>query len=297
MAQPVRLWKGGVRDPDDETNARFWITLERKRDPHTVNDGYLNILRQSLKYVGKLRDPDTKLFVFRDLPKVERLKTTEHEADPIPDDVVAEILPTLPPHLQEVILLTAFFGFRHAEAFGLTVQQVDFQRKGIVMKARGVKERRNSFLAGSDKAMTCLRQLVDQLARRGVNHLITYKTPAKVARFRPIRTGYHTWRRRCWNWSRRSTAGRGAGMTCAPPSLPTSPSRKAPIAAQTVARHVSFATTQRYIAAAQDLSGATLLKPSQRPLVNAALKTLGGKAAKVLPQSLPSQDCHLKKGG
>jgi hypothetical protein len=117
LARPVQLWKGGVRDASNEANARFWKTREAARDPHTVNDLYLNVLRQALKHAAKLRDPATKAFVFRDLPKVQRLKTERRDADPIPDAIVDEIFPSFPQHLQEAILLTAFFGFRRTEAF------------------------------------------------------------------------------------------------------------------------------------------------------------------------------------
>lgn len=284
LARPRRVWKGGPRRRDDPADARFWKEIpDRRRGPATTNL-YLNVLRQALDRARQIRDSVTGRPALEDPPPVPRLPVPKRRARPVPEDVLGDVLAAAPAHVAEAIVVTLHFGLRRGEAFGLTIDQVDQAARGIWLEAERVKDREDAFLPGSPAAMAYLARLAAQARARGVRHLIAWRREKKglgpKEGWRPIRSPKTAWKTamarieaahgRRWRWH----DIRAAFITDVA-------RRSGPLAAQALARHSDFATTQLYIDVAADEIRAAADATATRP----ALRVVGENSLTPFPDT------------
>lgn len=269
-AETLKIWCGGPkRDPADRENARFWRASQRKRSPSTINL-YLKTLALAIGHAARQRDPVTGALAIPHPPAVPVLKTTKRKARPVPDDALAAAMAIVPAHVKDAIMLTLYFGFRKGEVFGLTIDQIDQGARGIWLAAADVKNDADAFLPGAPAAMAFAGDLVDQARARGATHLITWRRTIKNAerqakeKWRPIANPKRAWSTamtaiakrfgRKWRWHdiRASFITQVAITSGA-------------VAAQKLARHASFQTTQGYIDVADDVGRRAAAGAADRP--------------------------------
>lgn len=181
--QPVMVYMGaGVSKAEAIAKGKDLSKLYRPaKDGRTRSDStinrYLDCLREALRIAYELRDPKTGEMMFkRAMPKVPDLDEPERLPRPISDDDIWAAVERAPAHLAWAILLTRLMGFRKAEVFGLTVQQVDFQNRGIWLAAEVTKGNRDEFIPAGAEAMELLEYLAAEAMARGTDYLITYRT-------------------------------------------------------------------------------------------------------------------------
>lgn len=269
--RPRLLWKGGpLRDPGDPKHARFWVTGKTLRGPHTSNL-YLGTLRQALQHGCRVKDPVSGRPVLSAAPHVPELATPKRKARPVPDAVLIALRSLLPQHAIEAMTVTLLFGFRRGEAFTLTIPQVDFDAHGVRLEAEGVKENEDAFIPGSPIAMRYLKRLITQARKRGVNELITWRRRHEGEAWRALKRPKSSWRRamaeielrfgKRWRWhDLRAAFITHVALT------------SGGLAAQSLARHSEFSTTQAYIEVADDVRRRAAEKVTARP----ALKAIAG---------------------
>jgi integrase len=269
LRQPLRIWVGGPRQKEKQTE-KSWSAhpTGKTRSPATVNR-YLPLLRAAFNRAYQTRDPGTRERAIDDIPPIPKLAELKRKARPVPDEVLVDLMTTLPAHVVEALKLTLFFGFRRNEAFSLTIGQVDGDAGGIRLEAKNVKNRTDAFIPGSRRAMQFLAQLADQARNRGTRQLITWRglvadeKKLAVATWRPIKSPKSAWTRamgeiekrygRRWRWHDiRAAYITQIAMT------------SGPIAAQKLARHSDFKTTAGYVEVADDVIRAAAETASDR---------------------------------
>lgn len=264
----ISIWKGGPdRDPTAPGNAHFWTVSDAVRAPATVNL-YLGTVRQIFARAAAHRNPMTGDLVFKWLPTVPELRRSKRKPRPTPDQVSAEIMAIMPPHVVDAMMLTAMYGFRKGEGFGLLRTQVDWGAQGVRLHAEDVKDDEDAFLPGSQFAMGYLWCLDIEAEARGTRHLITYRR-GNNGQWKPIAKPRSAWRRarkfmqakygRTWRWHDL----RGAFITHVALN-------NAGVVAQQLARHSDFATTQGYIEVADEIRRLAADRISDRALLIAA---------------------------
>lgn len=284
-AQPRKVWAGGPRrDPALPTNARFWKIRHGTRGPATVNL-YLKLLRQALDHAAQVRDPLTGAPVIAHAPKVIDLDVPKRKARPVPDAVLSEVLDKLPQHTRDAVVLTLFFGFRRGEVFSLEIKHVDVEARGVRLEAEDVKDDEDAFLPGSPEAMAYLQRLVDEARARGVTRLITWQRKRKDPElqkkepWRPLSSS-----KRAWSTAMKAIAGthgkrwrwhdiRAAFITHVAVT-------SGAIAAQHLARHSRYETTQGYVEPADEVRRAAADRAADRP----ALALVGKKSQTARPK-------------
>lgn len=191
--QPVMIYLGGpAKKGDVRTGRELYKALDRKRSDASINR-YLDTLRAVYKLAHKMRD-GTGERLMKDLIDVPKLKTKKRMPRPMPLSLAQQVMAEAPPHLADAIDLTTAFGFRRAEVFGLTDDQVDFEANGIWLDGDHVKENRDNFLPASPATMAKLRKLVDRAQAAGQKHLILYLDP-RTKKLRPIKKPGAAWAR------------------------------------------------------------------------------------------------------
>lgn len=191
--QPVMIYLGGpAKKNQAKTGRELYKALDRNRTDSSINR-YLDTLRAVFKLAHKMRDGTGKRLL-PDLIDVPKLKTKKRMPRPMPLAMAQEMMADAPPHLADAIDLTTYFGFRRAEVFGLTDDQVDFEANGIWLDGDHVKENRDGFLPASPATMTKLRRLVDRARAAGQKHLILYLDP-QTKKLRPIKKPGAAWAR------------------------------------------------------------------------------------------------------
>lgn len=272
--QPMRSWQGGPRrDPSDEENAGFWKTLDKTRAPATVNL-ILTMLRQALDRATKVRDPITGRPALEVAPKVPEVAVPRRKARPVPDDVLSELLGSVPQHLREAITLVLYFGFRRGEVFGLEIHNVDFDAGGIRLFAENVKDSEDTFLPGAPEAMDYLRQLVKQARERGQRRLITWRRERKD----PEATARQPWltiksSKKAWNTAmdaiEKKTGRRWRLHDVRAAFITHVAMTSGQLAAQALARHSDYDTTRAYVEVADELRRTAADRAAIRPALKA----------------------------
>jgi integrase len=255
-AQTLKVWTGGPGfDRADEDAAAFWKDTGKTRSPATVNRR-LAILRLILGRAHTMRDPVSQDEVLPRVPSFEDLQEPRRRARPTPEPVLERLMAILPQHTVDAMVITLYFGFRRGEAFGLQEGNVDWHAGGVRLWAETVKDAEDAFLPGSQEAMGYLRCLAMEAQERGVRTLISYrrqaKDPAKAGPWQPIANSRRAWgtamgriemefgRRWRWHDLRAAFITHVAMMA-------------GPMAAQKLARHADFDTTQGYIEVADEV--------------------------------------------
>ncbi len=264
LAQPIKIWTGGP-GADDEAPESVWKATARTRAAPTVNR-YLSLLRQILTRAGEMRDSNGKL-VLEAVPAVKDLPELKRRARPVPEPVLERALAMLPPHAREAVILTLFFGFRKSEVFGLEVPQVDFVANGIWLAAEDVKDREDAFLPGAPQAMAFLRQLVDQAEARGTRRLITYRRhpdSATPAQWKPIAGSRTAWKR-VMDAIEKDTGRRYRWHDVRAAFITHVALTAGAVAAQRMARHSDYETTQAYVEVADTIRRGAATDAAARP--------------------------------
>jgi integrase len=272
LNQFIMSWQGGPkRDPASEENQKFWRATTKKRQPDTVNL-YLAVIRAVLERAGKLRDPVTGKLILEQVPVVRDLPTRKRRARPVPDSVIDDLWTLLPSHNVDAVVLTLFFGFRRSEVFSLQIHNVDFDARGIRLFAEHVKDEEDTFLPGVPEAMEYLEALVGQAKDRDTTYLITWRTehkdPSKNGPWRPIKSPKRAWKRamkiveatfgRRFRWhDLRASFITHIAMT------------SGQLAAQALARHSDYATTQAYVEVADEMRRTAAERAINRPSLSA----------------------------
>jgi integrase len=264
LKKPIMIWHGGAsRKPTDPDADKFWKQhATRKRTNATVNRA-LPPLRAIFQRAYDTRDPITRERAIDEIPVIKDLPEGKRKARPVPDHVITETQETLPAHVTEAMIATLYFGFRKTEAFSLQIHHVDFQAGGIRFKKNEVKNKEDSFLPGSRDAMQFLAMLVDQARERGAKHLITwrrfYKDPARqaAAPWKPIKSP-----KRAWGTVMKRIKARHDVRAAYITQIAL---KAGPVAAQRLARHSDFSTTQGYIDVADEVLRAAAETATQRP--------------------------------
>lgn len=277
--QPVMIWTGGAnRRRDNEQADRFWKPHPqgKTRGPATANR-YLPLLRMAFDRAYKTRDPITRERAVEEVPVIKDLDEPKRKARPTPDAVITELYQLLPEYVIDAIRLTLYFGVRKGEVFRLRVADVDFEARGIRLEHQNVKDDEDAFLPGSRDAMQFLAQLVDQAQDRRTPHLITrrrYRKDATAQAAEPwvdIKSPKTVWRSamvtiekkfgKRWRWHDLRAA-----------FITNIAVNAGPMAAQKLARHSDFATTQGYIDVADEITRAAVEKASDRPALKLVRK-------------------------
>lgn len=272
LAQPIRTWRGGPNlSADDPANAHLWKDTGKTRGPAVANL-YLDILRPLLVRATKVVDPITGRKALEIAPNVTQLKTPKRKARPVPDVVIDDVLDQAPAHLYDAALLMLCFGFRRAEVFGLMRAAIDWRARGLRLYHDAVKDAEDTFLPASDFAMSLLERLDAQAEERGVAHLVTWRPyrrdPAAQAleAWRPLKSPKRSWARimkavkkkHGQTWRLRDM--RSSFITQVAIEV-------GPKAAQAMARHSDFDTTESYIEVADKIRRAAAEAATDRPSI------------------------------
>jgi integrase len=276
LAQTLKVWTGGPghdRDRDEEELHTLWKDTGRTRSPATVNR-YLSLLRQIIGQAAAMRDTDGRT-VLDFVPQIKELPELKRRARPTPEPVLETVIGKLPPHAGEAVILTLFFGFRASEVFTLEIPQVDFTANGVWLAAEDVKDREDAFLPGSSEAMAFLRQLVEQAKERGVRRPITYRrhpNSKKSGEWRPIAGARSAWKR-VMDDVEKETGRRYRWHDLRAAFITHIALTSGPVAAQRMARHSNYETTQAYVEVADKIRRGAATDAAARP----ALKLIGAK--------------------
>lgn len=280
LEAPVMVWRGSSEHQMDEARAAekyLKPTTKRTRGVVSVNRS-LQVLRAVFKRAYETRDPLTGRRAIDDIPPIEDFPEPKRKATPIPEAAIAELFATLPEYVTDAIRATLYFGFRRAEVFSLKISQIDFDANGVRLQAEDVKNNTDAFIPGGPEAMNFLADLVAKARTRGTPYLITRrrvrKDPAQQAQepWLPVHNCKTAWQRamegieqkfgRKWRWhDLRAAYITYVAMT------------SGAVAAQKLARHSDFATTQRYIEVADEITRAAADRAAARPI----LAVVGGK--------------------
>lgn len=269
LKQPMLIWIGGSnRKRDDPDAAEFWKPSTKPRSAATVNR-YLPVARMIFDRAHKMRD-ELNRRIIEIIPEIKDLQELKRKPRPIPDKVTIDIAAIAPAHIIEAATATLFFGFRRAEIFSATIEQVDFELGGIWLDAEDTKDSEDAFMPGAPEAMEFMRNLVDQAKARGVKHLITWrryhKDPEAQERepWVPIKRPKRAWSRIMKAIEKKH--GRRFRWHDLRAAYITQVARTSGgIAAQALARHSDFATTQAYIEIADEDRRAAAAKAANRP--------------------------------
>ena len=291
--QKIKIWAGSqIKQqgpfPAGKTAADFWRESDKTRSDSTINR-YLDALRKTLRITHKARNPDTGKPMLEHLPDVPTLKEPELLPRPISADNLEKLMAVAPQHLAEGIELSVLMGFRKAEVFGLTKDQVDFENRGIWLDAVNTKGYRDEFIPAGERAMELLTYMVERANKVGQNHLILYKTGGKKSeeKWRAIKNPQGAWQ----------TALEKIGLTGKHVFHNTKASFVTAVAnampdhvTQKMARHKDYKTTQRYI---------LMLDTARREAIDAVEKKfIGINGANVIEtMKSPSQKSQPMLGG
>ena len=217
-----------------------------------------------------MRNPQTGRAVIEHVPEIRDLPVLQRMPRPIPDEVALKVMEQVPQHVREAMVATLFFGFRRGEIFGATIEQVDFNLGGFRVDAARTKNKQDAFLPGAPEAMEFMRALVEQARSRGTKYLITWRRLHKD----PEALAAEPWvsikqPRRAWARIMKLIEEQGGSRyrwhDIRAAFITNVALSSGPLAAQRLARHSSFSTTQAYIAVADPITREAATRTAQRP--------------------------------
>lgn len=259
--QPVTIYRGGPKARTAEDRAKHYTPTDRKRSDSTTNR-YLVTLREALTIAAAVKDSQGRPAIISP-PKVPKLAEPEAMPRPVSDNDLQAIIATAPQHLADGVMLTRLMGFRKAEVFSLTVDQVDFQNRCVWLAAAETKGNRAEAVPANPAAIELLTRLVNTARQEGTPYLLTFKRGAKGQPI-PVKNPKRAW----------ATVMRKLGLTHrfhdTKASFVTAVAHVAPAAVtQQLARHKSYDTTRRYLRIADTASrqavDAATFQPSRSP--------------------------------
>lgn len=279
---------GGRKPPEHPTPEEYkalWRPMVngRLRSNSTTNK-HLLALQGILKLAHKTKDKVTRKPRLESLPDFSEawLSVIKRKPRPIADVHLAGICTDTktPDYVRDAVALVRNMGFRKAEVFGLTIDHIDFARRGIWLDGEDTKGKRDESLHANPEAWAIIERLVAQARARGTLWLFA----------RPIgrqREGARGWRqiknptKSFYSALTRQGIGGKHTFHNTKASFVTATAKVAPGAVvQKRARHKSFATTQRYIDidAADEVAAADAIGFTASAPVGAGEKLLTGFA-------------------
>lgn len=270
LSRPLMVWKGGpTKVPGDLVEQWKVHPSGRTRSPARVNRAF-PLLRAAFERAYNTRDPITRERAVDEIPAIKDLPETKRKARPVPDVVLARLQEILPAHIIDGLVATLTCGFRQNEAFSLMEPQVDWENWGVRLAGEDVKDSEDAFLPVSQFAIGYLRCLAIDADARGTRSLITWR-PARTEkaigdalRWRPIKSPKTAWKTAMrtivaefgtrWRWHDiRAAFITHVALT------------SGGIAAQRLARHSDFSTTQLYIEVADEVMREAADRATDRP--------------------------------
>lgn len=274
--QKVRVYAGGPKGKGKHKPARALLKeIDRLRSDSTINR-YLDALRVAIGDFARQRDPATGQPRLPWVPEIPHLKEIQRIPHPVPDADIAAILAVAAPWVVDAATLIRQMGFRKTELVTVPLAQVDLERRGIWLKGEATKGKRDEFVPANAPAMTVLRRRHAQATLLGIDTLFWWvPRSAKNAKRphppRPIKDF-----KKAWKAAKRRAGLQDSGyrihdlkasfVTAIAPHGPAKTTQK-------LARHKSFATTERYLAVfdpasrdAVDRMAAAMENPSQKSL-------------------------------
>lgn len=251
--QPVKLWRGGNRDKATaKKNGDLWQTTDRTRSNATINR-YLDCLRKGIRLYGEMRDPRTGKKRLVEIPKIPKLKEPHRIPRPVSDLDLARIVAEAAPWVVDAAQLARHMGFRRTEMLAIELEQIDFDRKAIWLRAEETKGNRDESVPANEIAMEILTRRHAEAVKLGIAWLFWYIPPSakgKPAKApRPIKSIKRAW----------AAAQRRAGLTrrlrfhdLKAAFLTAIAPHASPQDVQKLGRHKDFKTTLAYLAVAAD---------------------------------------------
>lgn len=269
-----RVFIGGQDKEPDANDETLWKELGRRRSPGECNH-VLNALRSAFKAASRVIDQETREPVIARIPFIEPVKVPKREPTPMSDDEFRRRREVAPPWVQDAADLARHFGLRLSETLLVTVDHLNYDRRGLTLAPGEAKRIDQQHCLGTPEGWEIAKRLARQARARGVKHLVTWpgvraaklmqggkhvgrrplsEVPVEVIKWEPLTTI-----RRAWNQTAEA-AGiekphrfhdlRAAYVT------EVAKGEKSGKKIQEIARHKSFTTTERYIGLVDDdLSG------------------------------------------
>lgn len=270
LSRPLRVWQGGpTKTPGKLANRWKAHPSGRTRSLARVNRAF-PLLRAAFNRAYNTRDPINRERAIDEIPVIKDLPEVKRKARPVPESVLARLQEILPPHIIDGLVVTLCCGFRRNEAFSLMDPQVDWLAYGVRLAGEDVKDSEDAFLPVSQFAIGYLRCLAMEADARRTRYLITWR-PAKTEkatgdalRWRPIKSPKTAWKTAMrtiteefgarWRWHDvRAAFITHVAITCGP------------LAAQRLARHSDFSTTQAYVEVADQVMREAAEHATARP--------------------------------
>lgn len=203
-------------------------------------------------------------------PEVKPVFDPEREPTPMPEAELADRLDFAPPWTRDGALLARLFGCRRSEALRLQLRHIDHEEECLRLSGTETKSGKDQRLYGGDAGWQLVLRLEAQARARGTNWLVTWPGPrwaVRVARkgmipadddptaeWQPLKSLRRSWKRSATlagiEQPHRFHDTRAAYITGVAKLGSSTITRR-------LARHASMATTERYIAVAdQELARA-----------------------------------------
>jgi len=248
-SQKVLIYVGGPRSKDTLKKlnaARSEHALQptgRVRSENTVNHALVElaaVFRLANKRTASGIEPPLSF-----MPDIKGTKLPERAPNPVPSYIIEKLRTVAPEHLAHTIDLIRLFGLRAGEAFAVTIDHIDWERRGLRFKAEETKGGRPAFMPANDEAMALLSRLSIRATKAKQRNLILFKPSQPGAILQPISTVKRSW----------ATALEAIGLDARAfrihdlrASFISQVAERAPQAAtKKLARHKSWATTERYL--------------------------------------------------
>lgn len=270
-ARPKRVWIAG---PLSRQAAADQIAPEAQekaaaaaRSNASINR-LLGTLRAVLSLAHRMRDPHhPKRRLLPDMPLIAPLRELQRDPRPVPDEVLERIAEHAEQHLVEALWLMRLTGMRADEALTARASRCDFDMAIYWLPAEATKGGRDEPMPIDEAALPMLRHLADKARQAGRDELILYTPPApkdcqpgEEPKPRPVKSLRKAWAAA----QRRAGIARPYRIHDIRASFITAVATVAPDRVlQSLARHISPATTARYV---------KIVDPLRRAAVQAAPK-------------------------
>lgn len=292
--QQVSVWTGGAVSPCDlPKNRQTHKTISRKRSDATINRA-LDVLRKALRIAGKHADPVTGLSVLPVPPTIPVLKEAKRLPTPVPIEDVARILAELQPQAADAVALGALTGMRKGEMLRLKVTDFREAEGGIRIRGDETKGRRDEWIPLGAEALAVVKRRAGEA--RGLNSIWLFPSPISPAE--PLKDYRTAWLAACRRAGVQHHRIHDLKATFVTTALKAT---NDPRLVQNLARHKSYSTTERYLAAVgnERRAAADLINGSFSGISGIRKNTPETPGSNVLrlPHTSPTRQKPKKKGG
>lgn len=286
---PVYRYMGGRRklsSLNENELKSAWKALDRCRDDPTINR-YLAVLKKALKISTKIKNAATGRSVLPAMPEIPMLRETDRLANPVPVDVIFELLRSLPPTVADAVSLMALTGMRKGEMMLRKVH--DYRPDLRVLKIPGheTKGRRDEAIPLSGEAETIVQRRVAAATAVGSEWLFFRLVPTRLSdgstEMRPERVNDF---KRAWSTALKRLGITGYRIHDLKATFVTAVPAEM---RQEMARHKSPLTTKRYTAVADDRKFAAAQNVAVQMAGFASIRKGTGDNVVQVPHKIPTQ--------